>query len=72
MKTNKYYTVTNDRDQKFAVIAENKEKAVEEYYRSLESTIGHSLKICKCFGDPKPIDRTIVPSIKSIVEGVFF
>ena len=54
--TDRYFQVTHERGA-MMVIAKDKDDAVDQFYESISSVIGHTLKICGCFGDPKPIDR---------------
>jgi len=61
-----YYKVTHERDGYIVVIADDAEDAVDKYYESIESMIGHQLRICGCFGEEKPLDRSKVLGIKKI------
>lgn len=64
----KQFRVFHNRGGSISVFAQDKEDAIEEYYRSLESIIGHHLKICGCFGERKPIDRKLVARPTKIEE----
>lgn len=56
----KVYRVHHEAGGYTQVFAENEDGAVEAYYAALEGILGHHLKICECFGEKKPIDRTKV------------
>jgi acetyl-CoA carboxylase carboxyltransferase component len=42
------------------VLASDEEDAIEQFYEAISSMIGHTLKICGCFGEEKPLDRSKV------------
>ena len=48
------------------VFADSEEEAVDAFYESIESVIGHHLKICGCFGPKKPLDRSKIVRIIKI------
>jgi hypothetical protein len=54
--TEKSFIVVHERG-KMHVLAKDKEDAIEKYYDSLHSMLGHQMGICGCFGNEKPIDR---------------
>jgi len=56
----RHFKVFHEKGGFFLVLAKNETDAIEQYYHSLESIIGHQLKICGCFGERKPIDRNEV------------
>ena len=62
-----YYKVWHEKGS-MMVYAENEEEAIEAYYESVEGMIGHHLKICGCFGEKKPLDRSKVNKIIKIEE----
>lgn len=42
------------------VLATDEGDAIEKYYQAIESCIGHTLKICGCFGPKQPLNRSKV------------
>ena len=64
----KNFFVFHEKGGYIHVIAQDKEDALEKYYEALEGIMGHQLKICGCFGDKKPIDRSQVLKPVRVVE----
>lgn len=56
----KQFFVWHEKGGYVHVFARDSEDAVEKYYESIESVIGHYMKICACFGEPKHLDRSKV------------
>lgn len=54
----KDYKITAEGGQVIYVLAKNKEDAYEEYWKALHSMLAHQDKVCSCFGDEKPLDRS--------------
>ena len=55
----KQYLVHHEKGGFIHVFAENEDKAIDAYFDSIKSMIGHQMKICSCYGD-KPLDRSKV------------
>ena len=53
----KQYLVKNDVGNSITVFAENEEDALEQYWKSLESILGHVESCCSCFDNPKSFPR---------------
>ena len=53
-----YWIVHHENGGVMYVIAEDEAGAIEAYWESLTSILGHHLGICRCHGDPKTIDRS--------------
>ena len=62
------FKVYVDNGSVHTLLAENADDAVEEYYKSVASMIGHHLKICGCFGPKKLIDRSKLSAPNKIEE----
>lgn len=60
-----HYIVTHEKGV-MTVIANSKQEAEEQYYKSIEGMIGHHLGICGCSGPKRPLDRTKVSQIVRI------
>ena len=56
---NNIYVVHHENGGTMQVYATDEDDAIEQYYHTLESILGHHLKICDCYGK-KPIDRSKV------------
>lgn len=66
----KQYIVKNDAGNSLTVFAINEQNALEEYWKSLESILGHVEGCCKCFDNPKcfPRDKYAQPiSVQEIL-----
>lgn len=64
----KYFDVHLNDGRIFPVLANDGESAVDAYYESLHSMIGHLHKLCECFGPKKPIDKSKVPLPLKVVD----
>ena len=64
--TDKPYKVWHEKGGYIVVQAKSMADAPEEYYKALESMLGHYLKTCGCFGERQPIDRDKVFRIERI------
>lgn len=53
----KQYIVTNEVGSSFNVFAKNEHEAKEEYWRALESILGHKEGCCTCVEKPKSFPR---------------
>lgn len=53
----KQYIVRNGVGVSFTVFALNEEEAKEEYWKALESILGHQEGCCSCFDNPKSFPR---------------
>ena len=60
------YAVYHENNGCMNVIANSEEEAREQFYRSIESCIGHHLKICGCYGEKKPMDRSKIVQITKV------
>lgn len=66
----KLFIVHHENGGRIQVYAKDKEDAVEAFYESLKSMIGHALGACDCYKEPKPLDRSKLVRITKI-EGPF-
>lgn len=60
-----HYKVHHENGGTIIVEADDENGAVEAFYASIKSMIGHQWKICSCYGD-KPLDRSKVVAITKI------
>jgi hypothetical protein len=59
-QSERYFKVWKENGGFIFLPAKNEDDAVEEYYDAIRSMIGHAWKICTCYGEPKPLDRSKV------------
>lgn len=62
------FLVINEIGAQINVIAKNKIDAVDQYYNSMKSILGHQMKICGCFGLEKPLDRSKIWKPVRVIE----
>jgi hypothetical protein len=56
----KQFIVWHEKGGYIHVFARDKEDAIDQFYEAIRSMICHTLKICSCFGEEKPLDRSKV------------
>ena len=62
------YRITHEKGGIHTVFAKDPSDAIDQFYNGIKSTIGHHLKICGCFGEEKPLDRSKIVRITKIEE----
>lgn len=58
MNLDKMYIVHDEKGGRFHVEAESKDDAIEKYWESMESVLGHIEGSCSCYKNPKPFPRS--------------
>ncbi len=64
----KYFQVHHEKDGVIFVLAKDGDDAIEAFYNSIESCIGHTLGICGCNGPSKPMDRSKIIRPLKVVD----
>lgn len=56
-KERKIFIVYDEKGGKHQLPAKDENDAIEVYWKTLESVLGHQEGCCACFKDPKPFPR---------------